>query len=475
MMEKKVKKAIPIKLPLKSFNRYLAENQNLPQDEVIKKAIYDKFGKFQGEMLISVNETEVNVKWYIPKIDSKAEFFHKKALGYIKEKDIKRAAASWQEAILLNDSDPDYYFMLSAVMLELKKYQESIDNLRQVVKICPLYPRVSLQLGTLYLKMKKFELAEKYIQMSLFSNPGLGQSYLNLGYIYSIVNKHEQGIKAYLKAQKLLSNDARVYMGLAKIYSKRGDIEKANSNFYKVIEFDKTQQLADYAKSAIKKTIETKKPDTRPPAPIQAPVPASAPESSQVVNIKIDPNANPDELFSKGYVCYLSGNYIKAEELYHQYLQLKPKDGNVWCVLGEVSMRTGKSGQAVKAFKKAISIEDKALYYKELAIALDAMNETTECLSVVKKAIELGKNDSVVYFLGGKSLAQMGQFQEARQMLEESVKLHRNNYAAQYELAVVLSQLKEFKVAKEHLKIIKSVKMDLPLKEMADELLNDIS
>ncbi len=456
MIDKKVRKVLTTKVPLKAFTDLLKNETTAPTESSLIEALYQKFGNFSGEMALKVEAGAVIIKWYFPEIIEKAEFFHKKALSYAKAKDFQKAVASWQEAVNLNPRDPDYFYNLGAGYLEMKKYPEFTEALKKVIELCPIYPRAFLVLGTIYLKLRKFELAEKYTRESLFFQPDLAFTYLNLGIVYSILRNDEKAIATYQRAIELAPQEARAYLGLAKIYSLQGQIEPANTCFHKVIELDQTQQLANYAKRAIVKI-----------PPVDAPNPAQA-------QIPLKDNATVEEYYAEGYGYYLAGDYLKAEVMYQRYLELKPTDAQVWCALGETQMRGRKIDQAIAAFNKAVTLDKKSLFFKELAIALDINRRPDDCWAAIQQAIKLGKKDSIVCLIGGKCLVEQGKLNEAAQMFEEAVTLNRNNLSARYQLAMAYQQVGEMERAIEHLEEIRTIQIETPLKKLAEKLLNQV-
>jgi tetratricopeptide (TPR) repeat protein len=455
MTEKKIRKVISTQLPLKSFGNNFGAEAEKPKPEFIAQVLKNKFGDFPGEISLSVNQTDVHLKWYAPRVDAAAEKLHRKAIELARDREFNQAIENWKQAIDLNAADPDYHFYLGIAYLEIKKPQDALDPLNMVVTLCPVYPKAFLYLGTLYLKLRKFEQAEKYIRESLFFFPQYAPSYLNLGIIYSILRNHEKAIEMYQQAILLEPKEPRAFLGLAKIYSLQGEVDEANVCFHKVIELDKTQQLANYAKRAIVKTpVETT--HERPQA-----------ES-------VESNATAEESYSEGYLCYLSGDYPKAEAMYKHYLSLKPTDAHVWFSLGEAQMRSNKLADAITSFKKAISIEEKSTYHKELALAFCLSGQAILAFGEVQAAINSGKKDSLVYALGGQSLFEQQKYTEAVEMLEESIRLNRNNFRARFYLAKSLKESGKIQLAVAQLEELNNFKINFPFKQEAQQLLAKI-
>lgn len=459
MADKKIRKVINSKVSIKHFNDQILNIDKLTaaeRDEQLVSAVKTKFGIEIGDVLVAVNEKDVILKWYPPKTVEKAEFFHKRAITYAQKKEFQRAIESWTDAINFYEEDPDYYYFLGVAYYELKEFDNASRNLQQALKICPIYYKASLILGSILYKQRKFELAKKFIQRSLLFNPENGYTYLALGNIHSILRNYDKGIAMYERTCQLMPKDPRPYMGLAKIYSLKENIEKANQFFHRVIELDNSGkgELAKYARRAI--VTEPEK------------------EREAVSSVIVSSDKNSEEFYSLGYTHYIAGDYLKAEALYRKYLTIKPDDDFVWCALGETQMRSGKCEQAVGAFQKAIAIESKGLYYKEMAIAYDLMENPGEVRAAIEKAINHGKKDSIVYAIGGKNLLAEAKQAEAIEMLEAAIKLNKNNFLARYYLAIAFSRNGEIESAIDQLEEIKAVKVNTPLKQKADELIEKL-
>jgi Flp pilus assembly protein TadD len=231
---------------------------------------------------------------------------------------------------------------------------------------------------------------------------------------------------------------------LAKIYSIIGETESANKYYRKVIELDQKGILANHAKRGI-------------------------------VAIK-DTGAGSSEdletLYAKGYNAFLFSDYLLAAEMYQQYVQRKPEDDYVWSALGSAFLRSGQPERAAQALERAIKIKPaKALYLKQLALALDALNRPHEVIKVLEKARELGKGDSVMLGILGKNLMKLNHLEEAVAPLEQAVKVSKSNLTAQYYLAVALVRLNRIESAVLHLDNVLTAKVNSPLKDEAQRLM----
>jgi tetratricopeptide (TPR) repeat protein len=181
---------------------------------------------------------------------------------------------------------------------------------------------------------------------------------------------------------------------------------------------------------------------------------------------------NLDEFYSEGYKAFLYGDYNRAIEMYRRYVGAKPEDDYVWAAYGEALLRGGMAEQALGAFRRATKIAPtKGLYYKQLAIAFDSLNNHQEAVDAAKKAIESGKADSVTLSLLGKNLIRLNRTNEAIPHLEQSLKSNRANLQAQLYLAIAHALNNEIDLAIDGLNTLLSIKTDSPVKAEAQRVL----
>ncbi|MDQ7052115.1 MAG: tetratricopeptide repeat protein [candidate division KSB1 bacterium] len=220
---------------------------------------------------------------------------------------------------------------------------------------------------------------------SIYFNPQNPLAILNLGAVFSIQKRYEEGVFAFQRVIELVPSEPRAYFGLGKIYSLQGKIKQANECFHKTIELDKKGLLTQHAKRAIvaEKTaisLNLKNGDT-----------------SAAAKERLD-EKQLEAAFAEAYKAYLFGDYQLAIELYRKYLEHKPKDDYVWFALGESFLRKGQPKEAAAAFKQAIKVSpNKALYHKQLAVAYDYLELPEKAIECAEQALRFGKKDTVVY------------------------------------------------------------------------------
>ncbi|RMF70259.1 MAG: tetratricopeptide repeat protein, partial [Calditrichaeota bacterium] len=186
-------------------------------------------------------------------------------------------------------------------------------------------------------------------------------------------------------------------------------------------------------------------------------------------------SANVEKYYQQGYRSFLFADYEKAVLMYGGYLKNKPDDDFVWYSLAESYLRLGQIQKAVEAYEKAIALNpSKALYHKGLAVAYNYLDQNHKVIDCAEKARKLGKDDSILNTLLGKSLINQQNFTEAVQVLEKALEQNCNNLLAKFQLAIAYMKTGQVDLAVNHLQEISRSPVKTPIKMEAQALLNKL-
>ncbi len=377
-------------------------------------------------------------------MNEQIKVIHNKAISYYKKKEFDQAILLLQKALEVNPQEIEVLYSLGIINFELKKFDESINFLQKLVDLSPGHYKAMLILGTAFIKKRNFDQAEEYIQKSIEINPEQKLAYINLGAIYSVQKHFTQGIEMFKKVVDDYPDEVRSYLGLAKIYAILDKTDKANDYFKKVIELDSNGSLGKYAKKAL------------------------------IVNENsVKDDGDLEQIYGVGYKYLLTGFYLDAIKKFETYLESRPKDDLVNFLMAQSLMRTGMLERSFLFFKRAILLNPQnGLYYKELAILLDKYGKPNDVIKILLKAIEFGKEDSLIHYLMGKNYIQSGQKEKGIKSLKKANKLDKNNLIARLELAKVYMNNNNAELGQNILQYILDHPLDNLLKEEAEELMS---
>ncbi len=463
------------------------------QEQTIR-AIDKRYGPSQGKITVELRPSgRLLVTYRAARVDDRAEQLHRRGIAAAKRKDLKQAIQDWTAAAQLNPSEPKYFFHAGVGYFEVGDYEKAAANLLRTISLCSFHHKALLVLGTLYLKLRKLDKAERFLEASVEIAPDNALGHLNLGAVYSVERKYEQGIKEFEKAIRLAPEDPRPYLGLAKVHSLLGQTERAEYYYRQVIKLDKAGVLRQQAQHNMASIRAQRGPTQEEMAALRRAVAATeaADRVGSLAGAKTgttdfeeggvwpaDPSrfqgSDPDSLFASGYHAYLNLDYVAASDFYAGYAALRPTDAAGWYALGEALLRKGDLVKAARAFRKAVEVDEQPTFLKQLGLVKLLQGDFATAKATLSRARELGKRDSVTSYLYGRCLAAEGNFADAIIALEQSIRANRNNLAARFELSKALLENDELDLALQRLDELLSIPVDSPVKDEAAILREEI-
>lgn len=116
-----------------------------------------------------------------------------KGLAFLGLGRLKSALSSFRQALKINPKFVSARVNLSSVLLELKDYEVAIDQLEQAKNIEPKNPQIFNNLGLAYAGKAKFEEAEKYLRIAIKMLPEFAEAHFNLSRILLMQGNYKDG------------------------------------------------------------------------------------------------------------------------------------------------------------------------------------------------------------------------------------------------------------------------------------------
>ncbi len=463
-------KCISLDINIADFLNEYKELQLLSGDEQTSSLIELLKGRFQGsEELLEVNVGDklAHLDWHYTKNIPEAEELNQQALKHIRDKQFNEALQCWASAIEINPIDPDYHYNLGLAFIGVQKNEEGINCCLEALRICPVYYRSCFVLGSIYTKMRQYDKAQDFIRTGLLLNNSNVQGWVNLGALYSILRNFDEAIRCFDRAIERSPKEIKAYLGMGKIYQSKKDYESAERYYNVVIKLDSEGNFGKMARQLLASLDFTEK-----ASPI-AMEHAVKPEDTDEEQIPEYVNT----LYAEGYQHFIDGNYDKAIDAYQEYLKYNKNDADVWASLASSQARNGNLEDAVSSITNALSFEteNNAIFYKQAAIIYDHLERYNEAGDAARHAVELGKQDSIILTLIGKSFIFQDKWNEGLNYLEDAVKLNPNNLTARYHLGITLKKLGQNDKAMENFEEIIWSKFKSPLKNKAREAMQELT
>jgi len=145
------------------------------------------------------------------------------------------ASVQYWESIKRDPNLAKAHFKLAEIYYEYLWNYETLNELRELEKINPKYPRLYLLMGKIYNRMADINKADEAFQRSLVSEPYNSEAHYYLGTIYQQRNAKEEAIKEYEKAVTFTTSSSDKE-SIVKSYLQLGRIYKTDKDFAKAIE-----------------------------------------------------------------------------------------------------------------------------------------------------------------------------------------------------------------------------------------------
>ena len=466
---KQESKMIKVEILVNDFLQEYKELQLLSPDEQrssIIELIRERFKGAEQLQKIDIIDQNAEIKWYYNPGNPEADQLNQQALAYMKANQVPKAIEYWQKAIDINPIDPDYHYNLGLGYFSNKQPEKGIDSCLEAIRICPVYYRAYFVLGSVFSRQKEYDKAEEFTRSGLLLNRKNIQALINLGALYSILKKYDDAIKCFDRVLEVSPKEAKAYLGLGKIYHLKNDSQNALRYFRAVTKASQDQAMIDIAEKMVEKLqsqltqVTTKDNDSN--------TEKTDTDQSITKTTETEPE-NVELLYGEGYQSFIDGNFEKCEEKYAEYLKWRVTDVDVWAALASCQARMGKFDQAIQSINKAIAYEsdNRPMFFKQSAIIYDAASEFEKSGQAARNAFELGKQDSTVLTLIGKSLFKQEKINESLNFLEDAVKLNNYNITARYYLGKALKVAGQTDRAVQNFEEVIWSKYNSPLKQKA--------
>lgn len=277
---------------------------------------------------------------------------------------------------------------------------------RHTVKYADFSARAHSNVGKMYFIRGDYERALAESLKSKEIDPRNPEVYNNMGLIYAATNRRDDAVAAYNKALELDPNFLQAYINLGKLYKEEGALDTAVSYFEKAL----------------------------------------------LVNPK-----STNALFNLFLTYDLKGDKKKADEISSTVLSIDPAFSDNMADLGFYYLDKKRYKEAIGAFEKVLvgaSVKDPSLIYNNLAICYQKIGKPYKAIELLRKAIELKKDNKSAFFNLGLIYQEMKNDEEALKAFEASERLSPDNADVHIKMGLSLinigrveEALKEFREA----------------------------
>lgn len=165
------------------------------------------------------------------------------------------AVVLFKNALEKDENYSEARFQLAKAYVRLGKYEQAEKELIKVIRQNPLRDEVTLELAGLYNSMKKTDEAFKLGEQYLIKHPGSVEGLEILGISSEINKRHNEAESYFLQALKADPSRAITKLELASVYISSGSEQKAKSFLEEVIKAEPQNIRAYYMLAALEKSM----------------------------------------------------------------------------------------------------------------------------------------------------------------------------------------------------------------------------
>lgn len=157
------------------------------------------------------------------------------------------ALAILQKAVAVGPEEFRPAYNLANFYFEEGQYKKALKILNNMIRSGKVARAPVYQLrGSIYQKLKNYNLAAENARLALADDPGHTDSYVLLGGAYFRLNRFQEAAENYEKAREMMPDKYGIYFNLGTVYFNLGQYERAIANYRKSLELRPNNADAHY-------------------------------------------------------------------------------------------------------------------------------------------------------------------------------------------------------------------------------------
>jgi len=314
---------------------------------------------------------------------------------YVSQKKWRLAEETYRKILVKDSLQLDAYYSLALLHLQQKEKDKAAEQYRRMLSIQPVpNPQILIELGELYIDMKRFEDAAEVFHQLIESDSTEGFGYYGFGMAKEALGDTSTAIESYVKALRLTPDLIPARDRLSRIYASQEDWENTIQIFSEAIGRDSTD-LASWL--ALAETYR------------------------------------------------FSSDSSTAIETLQEIKGRFPRDWRAYMAVGRIFLDQQHFIEACSEFKRIIQLSSKTvegwLFTGICLVHLDSLEASQPYL---RKSLNMVPRDPLGNYYLGSVLSQLNQPDEAIPYLEAALKTRPRWISALSSLASVYESLKEY-------------------------------
>lgn len=372
-----------------------------------------------------------------PREFKKADEAFREGFAARQKGDLALARTKFAEVTALAPKIPEGHEALGAILLELGKPADAIQELEIANKLKPNDSGNEANLALAYARagqpakaLPHFELAAQLADKPS-ETPMSGAFYEAYGRALASAGKPQQALAEFEAEEALVGRRAELDDTIGSLDAQLGNWEEARVRFEHAIGLDSNDGKARIHLAVVLRE--------------QHDLAGALAALEPMVNAE-PPNA--DAILEYGRTLAASGKDDEARQQFEAVIKLNSKMPGAALELAMALQRLGRQRDAIPWFQQAVAQDpSNASALNNLGLALTLTGKAKEALDEFHQAVALEPNDAVVYKDLGVAHVQLSAFDEAIQDFEKAMSLDPNDPEVHYDLGMTYKFKDRFKDA----------------------------
>ena len=146
-----------------------------------------------------------------------------------------QAEDSFQQVVATRPNDPEAYYNLGTLNLRLNRFDKAREYLEQTLKLRPDYPEAWNNLGMMAAQQGRAEEAVGDFSKALQLRPDYEIALVNLGNVYRRAHIYPQAEETLKRALALQADDPEVHYSLGMVYAQQSELQLAADSLQKAL------------------------------------------------------------------------------------------------------------------------------------------------------------------------------------------------------------------------------------------------
>ncbi len=334
---------------------------------------------------------------------------------YVAQQKLDMAEKEFRAALRLDPANRDGNYNLGVLLLSKGSLPEAIVHLERVR---PPTPATSFNLIRAYFQSKRPAQALHLATELSEQNKSDLQVHFSLAVLLASEKQYDQAQRELEKADALRPGTFEILYNLGQVLIRRGDNAKAE------LALSRALKLQPDSPDTLYLLAQAYANDSRPLDALDLLLRAH----------KIAPE-NTDVIFLMAQVSMSQNYYEDAIPLLESGVHLAPQRADLRAALGESYFMSGKVDKAIEEFKKLVETEGSARSYGFLGLSYRELGRFDEAKQYLQQGLKLDPHNSSCLFNLGYIAERQGDTKSAEAMFEQALSSNQNFSDALLELA----------------------------------------